>query len=227
MDILAPSGCDDGFKVCTKCKSTKPFSEYGKHSMGAGGLRPSCKECRKIEHKEYLQKNGDKKRAANALYRQKNKEKIKISDALYRLNNKEKEIARGKKWREENPEKERARSKLYRENHKEKDALRKSIYAKANRDVMRSISARRRAREKSAIGSHSAADIKQLLILQNMKCAVCLCDVSVKNHVDHIVPLALGGGNDRHNLQLLCPTCNFSKSCKDPIDFMQQQGFLL
>lgn len=46
-------------------------------------------------------------------------------------------------------------------------------------------------------------------------------------HVDHIQPLALGGSNDKTNLQLLCPTCNTKKSAKHPIDFMQSRGLLL
>ena len=40
-------------------------------------------------------------------------------------------------------------------------------------------------------------------------------------------PLALGGSNDKANLQLLCPTCNAKKSAKHPIDFMQSRGLLL
>jgi len=30
-------------------------------------------------------------------------------------------------------------------------------------------------------------------------------------HVDHILPVARGGGNERKNLQTLCETCNTSK----------------
>ena len=55
------------------------------------------------------------------------------------------------------------------------------------------------------------------------------CTVSIADgyHVDHIQPLALGGSNDKANLQLLCPTCNLRKSAKHPVDFMRETGRLL
>ena len=56
---------------------------------------------------------------------------------------------------------------------------------------------------------------------------VCSVDVSKNYHIDHIMPLALGGYNGPPNLQILCRTCNQKKYCKHPVDFMQERGFLL
>jgi hypothetical protein len=48
-------------------------------------------------------------------------------------------------------------------------------------------------------------------------CAICQCDVSgllardADVHIDHIIPLNLGGVNDPTNLQLLCDKCNGAK----------------
>lgn len=42
-----------------------------------------------------------------------------------------------------------------------------------------------------------------------------------------IVPLAKGGSDGPENIQLLCAPCNRRKSAKDPIVFMQENGFLL
>lgn len=58
-------------------------------------------------------------------------------------------------------------------------------------------------------------------------CPVCKKKLGEKYHLDHIVPLARGGKHEPKNVQLLCPPCNLSKSAKDPIDFMQERGFLL
>lgn len=45
---------------------------------------------------------------------------------------------------------------------------------------------------------------------QNGRCACCA--IKLESHeVDHIVPFAYGGGNERANLQLLCRPCNRSK----------------
>jgi len=84
--------------------------------------------------------------------------------------------------------------------------------------------------ESSAMtGVHKPEDITEILKRQKFKCAEC--GVSVKDkknrHVDHIMPLALGGSNWPTNLQILCPPCNLSKSAKHPIDFAQRKGRLL
>ena len=87
--------------------------------------------------------------------------------------------------------------------------------------------AMRRARKRKADGSHTAADIQQLLVLQKSKCAVCHANIANGYHVDHVIPLVSGGSNNKDNLQLLCSTCNLSKGAKHPVDFMQERGMLL
>lgn len=70
-------------------------------------------------------------------------------------------------------------------------------------------------------------DVKRIIEGQKYKCANCMCDVSKKYHVDHIMPIALGGTNWPSNLQILCPTCNMRKKAKHPIDWAQENGRLL
>jgi len=214
-------------KTCTSCLQAKELSEFGKHKAGAGGLRPTCKACCKLAWAAYVANNKEKRAQGQAEYRAKNKEAIRAADQAYREKNKERELARGAAWRAANPEKERARTAAYRNANKAKDAARKADYARKNPEVVRAIASRRRARVKGVGGSHTGNDIKQLLQLQKGRCAVCRIDIRPAYHVDHVVPVALGGSNDKANLQLLCPTCNHSKSAKHPIDFMQQKGFLL
>jgi hypothetical protein len=49
---------------------------------------------------------------------------------------------------------------------------------------------------------------------QNYRCRLCGTYLTrhVRPHVDHIVPIALGGGDALGNLQLLCALCNQGKS---------------
>ena len=86
-------------------------------------------------------------------------------------------------------------------------------------------------RARAAAEAHGAAaaciDASKRFRLQRGKCACCRVSIADGYHVDHIQPLALGGSNDKTNLQLLCPTCNTKKSAKHPIDFMQSRGLLL
>jgi len=124
-------------------------------------------------------------------------EKARAYNAEYRKRNTDKQLAQTAKWRAENPESARA------------------------------ITRNRRARIKQSSGHHSAADIVTLFRLQKGRCANCKENTKKKFHVDHIVPLALGGSNGRENLQILCPPCNRKKGAMHPIVFAQREGRLL
>lgn len=58
---------------------------------------------------------------------------------------------------------------------------------------------------------------KGLIYRDKGRCCLCLNDLSgllyagADKHIDHIVPLHLGGTNDPTNLQILCGKCNKSK----------------
>ena len=53
-------------------------------------------------------------------------------------------------------------------------------------------------------------------------CMKCGRKVSRKNfHVDHIVPLASGGGEwDLANLEVACPECNLQKGSREEIEYI-------
>lgn len=69
--------------------------------------------------------------------------------------------------------------------------------------------------------------LPKLFKLQKGKCAICTVVLPSNYHVDHIMPIAKGGLNEKYNIQLLCPTCNVRKSAKDPIKYAQERGMLL
>lgn len=76
------------------------------------------------------------------------------------------------------------------------------------------------------IGVHREA-IGRLMHLQRGKCASCGVDIRDSFHLDHIVPLAIGGAHALGNFQLLCPPCNLSKGAKSPLKFANERGRLL
>lgn len=59
---------------------------------------------------------------------------------------------------------------------------------------------------------------KMLLARERGCCAVCAKQLSLEllddPHVDHILPLKLGGTNDICNLQVLCSVCNLAKGAR-------------
>ncbi len=46
-------------------------------------------------------------------------------------------------------------------------------------------------------------------------CVACGKVVGLRGHVDHIVPLSSGGGNDLANLQTLCASCHSIKTDRE------------
>lgn len=102
--------------------------------------------------------------------------------------------------------------------------------SRKNPDKTRTKNRNRHARKMAAPGKHTSADIIAILKAQNYRCGYCrkkLRKEGRSTHIDHIIPLARGGSNDRKNLQALCRTCNTQKNDKDPIEFAQTIGLLL
>lgn len=155
----------------------------------------------KIE-KTYYAKNGErirkKKKPYQDAYREKNRDKINAQKCEHYKINRERIRKEQKEYLLKNPD---------------------VIIAGANN---------RRARKIGNGGSHTSKQSKELLEKQNYKCVNCRCCLKKnKKHLDHIMPLALGGTNNIDNVQWLCAKCNLSKKSKDPIKWAQQNGRLL
>lgn len=147
----------------------------------------------------------------------------------------QRDIDRSKAWMAANKETKRkawraAKQKRLRETasdwwirNREKILPRLKQYRNEHRDYFRAKAASRRR----APGTHTAADIAEIRKLQKNRCAYCKTSLSKSYRVDHHMPIAKGGTNDRKNLQLLCHPCNAKKHAKHPVDFAQQIGLLL
>lgn len=68
-------------KICKICKIEKKYSEYHKSKHSFGGVRTTCKECRKKEKKEYLAR--DYVIEKNKRKYQENKESIRERLKIY------------------------------------------------------------------------------------------------------------------------------------------------
>lgn len=210
-----------------KARSLDPdrFREYNAR------YREKNKEKIKQYDKKYRLENRDKEILRKKRYRAENREKIACRISLakkedperfkkysedYRARNLAKAREASKNWARkaylENPEKYRQISKEWRER---------------NPEQVRIMDYKRRHRELSAEGSHSAADIRAIHKSQKYRCVYCKVSTKEEYHIDHIQPLSKGGSNWPSNIQILCPTCNMRKSAKDPVDFAQERGMLL
>lgn len=161
--------------------------------------------------REYSRRSTAKHPDRHTKYARENKDKIRIKNA---------------KWRLDHPNYTQA-SASWRLEHKERVAELIREWGKRHKDRLHAYKQNRRARKKANGGRLSSDIVKKLLILQRGKCACCGAPLGKNFHLDHIVPLALGGSNTDNNMQLLKQKCNLRKDAKNPIDFMQGKGFLL
>lgn len=212
----------DGGKSCEKCGDSKPQTEFNRSISAKDGLQRRCRACQ-------------------AQYRKNNAENGAAYQSKYHSAHKEKRNDAAKTRYAENLERERSRSASYYRNNTHKESLRKAESYKTNPQKYNFASAKwakdnplkvrvhienRRAKARAAGGKLSRNIVVNLLKLQCGKCACCGRLLGDDFHLDHIMPLALGGANADSNMQLLRATCNQQKHAKHPIDFMQSRGFL-
>ena len=131
------------------------------------------------------------------------------------------------KWRASNPEKAKSIRARHRAANPDNERAMKANWERANPEASRIRSHNYRARKRENGGKLSRGIAAKLFRLQRGKCACCGEPLGTEYHLDHIMPLALGGSNTDDNIQILRSTCNQQKHARHPIEFMQQRGFLL
>jgi 5-methylcytosine-specific restriction endonuclease McrA len=158
---------------------------------------------------KFRTKNREKRNAKYAKYAAENKDAIREKQAKERIEKRGMVLAREARYRELNREKVRESRQRFRD-------------ANPDYDLVNSQNRRKRiAGAKLPKGIYT-----RLLKLQQGMCACCKKKLD-EYHLDHVIPLAMGGEHHETNVQLLCPPCNLSKGAKHPVDFMQSRGFLL
>ncbi|WP_159275068.1 HNH endonuclease [Variovorax boronicumulans] len=135
--------------------------------------------------------------------------------------------AKRKAWRESNPDRAKGLVARWRANNPERVAALHREWKKANPTRNRIYRQNRRKLERQAGGKISNGIAEKLFKLQRGCCACCSLPLGRNYHLDHVVPLALGGEHADSNLQLLRQRCNNQKKAKHPVDFMRERGFLL
>ena len=161
-----------------------------------------CDLCREAENgyrRAWLAANPDK----HARYHR---------EYLARLDNRLRNAEQCRSWHVANRERVIERQRRYFADHPE---------------VHRANRSNRRARIRGNGGTHTAADIAAQRKRQKGVCfwrATEECQarggkLGRRWHVDHVVPLALGGSNGPENLVIACPTCNCSKGHSHPMDW--------
>lgn len=200
---------------CRKCGA----QDRNKHGQ--------CKPCKKMVGRKWAEDNREKFAEYHRKYREANREKRTANTRKYYEANPEKVGAYYRKYYEANKEKIADQKRKHYEANREKSAERLRKWKKANFDKVRVIEQNRRSRIEGNGGRLSKDIVQTLIVLQKGKCACCGENLSKGYHIDHIMPIALGGKNTDENVQLLTPKCNLSKGAKHPVDYMRSKGRLI
>ena len=190
---------DEELKACTKCGAVKPLSAFGFSRAGRARElrpRPACKACRVAEEQaRYRVDPGPNKARAAAWYRA----------------NTERGRANAEASAKANPDRVRAT---------------KNKWAKANPDAGRATVQRRRTRMRG--GETERFRDVEIFDRDRWTCGICgePIDPALKApdgmsvSIDHVVPIAKGGGHTRANVQAAHLHCNQTKSdrLEGPVD---------
>ena len=172
--------------------------------------------------KAYYQANKEKKLAKQKVYREAHKEETSVRNKTYRETHKEEISVRNKAyneahkeeikaycevWYKANKEKINAQCKAYNETHKEE----RKAYREANRDKANARSVKRRALKTRSILPTTDDELIKNLYKQR---AVMTEEHGEPHHVDHIIPLSIGGAHHQDNLRIITAKENMEKNDK-------------
>ena len=225
----------DGYtakKVCKQCGGDKCIPEFKTDSRLKSGVASICKACDSDNKRKKYAKNPENMRMSSAAYRKKNIETVRIKEkersARRYAEDPRKHAEFTKAWRDANKEKSESKSREWKQKNRDKVARYERTWRERNPDSVRVKTHNRRAKKRENGGRLSIGLSELLFKAQKGKCACgCRRPLGDDYHMDHIVPIALGGANSDENIQLLRAGCNLEKGAQHPVDFMQKRGFLL
>ena len=167
------------------------------------------------------------KRASARAYIARNKEKVRAKNDIWKANNREHYDAKAVDYQVANKDEIRVKAATYHVENKEKINQRSAEWRINNPEKCRIQMQNRRAKIRQQGGRLSPGLFDRLFALQQGRCACCGLKIDSSAHLDHIIPIALGGANEDSNMQLLTQKCNNQKHAKDPVAFMQGKGYLI
>lgn len=223
-------------KPCSKCGSLMPAdsAHFPVDRRATCGLGSWCRPClradsnqrraanpghsREIARRSY-HKNREARLQRAKEWKAENADHVRLYAAQYHESRREELVARSLRYYHDHKTEYQARSRAWRLRNPDRLAENRCRYEHANPDMVRAWRRNRRARLSGSQGSHTAADERAQMRRQGGCCYYCGEGVSGGHHVDHVIPLARGGGNDPSNLVVACPQCNLRKHTKLPHEF--------
>ena len=183
-------------------KEIRPEQHGTTTGYGYGCRCDACRAAASARRRDHRERNREQENARRRARYEENREKVLEYQRAYREENREKVL-----------EYQRARQRAYYEENREEETARNRVAAHL-----------RRARERGAPGTHTAADVIAQVERQKHRCFYCPAKLRGEYHVEHVTPLAPrpgepAGSNGPENLVIACAECNRRKHNMSPMDF--------
>ena len=193
-------------KLCRKCDTEKPITEFGQDKARHDGVQYQCRECR-LAHRR---KNNERTKALKLAHYYKYKDQILEKKRAEYKENKEKKLAYQKAYAEKNRDRLKDKSKQFYANRPD---YYKNL-RKMNPEKVRAKESKRRCAKLQRTPKWVTPDdywmIQQAYDLAAIRTKV----FGFAWHVDHIVPLQAKIASGLHvpeNLQVIPASINMSK----------------
>lgn len=186
-DVLEkpPTVLPKGYKRCTKCKVVKKLYMFNKNSQAKDNCTCQCKECQKGTAKKSYTANKHKR--------------------TY------------KKYYQEHKEEKQARSRQYYQEHKEALKVKHAEYRQTKAGKKAMIKAH--SKRNQSIKNNAGIPYKREMVIDRDKrggiepiCYLCEKGITGALHLDHIIPIVMGGKDCFTNVACVHESCNLRKS---------------
>jgi len=114
-----------------------------------------------------------------------------------------------------NPERDRARKRAWQKANPERHSANSRAWEKANPEKKRAIQHRRRARKHCAVPQRW--QVHDIILFCCYWCGANLRAYGATTHIDHVMPISLGGSDTPNNRVNTCATCNLTKGSTHPL----------
>jgi len=204
LDFYAGNAHAAIMKICTKCKTEKPLTEFHKMKSGKDGLASQCSKCAiEYQHKNRA-KNGDKINESRRRKRAENLNEARRRDRERYAANSEVKKAQTRNRRKDNPELLSAQARKRRADNPDKFAAQQKAYYAANPEMieMRNVLKRAERGNKSSLEIFGLPTKEAVRDLRIGKLAIYNKYFNgVKCHLDHMEPISSARGNidELHN----------------------------
>ncbi len=203
-------------KTCTKCEVEKDIDKFCKRRDRKDGYNTICKDCDNQKSRQYYTDNRERVLKRCRKYNLEHAEETKEQRSAYgKIYNKKycqkPDIKQRRKISHQNRIKN---NPLIKDSHRLSGYLRRSL---------KTIGSRKDNVFFKLVGYSKSELDNRFTPMRNSPCPMCRRSLEDGYHIDHILPVSCAKNREEliklfklSNLQLLCPSCNLSKSNKIP-----------